>query len=714
MAVRLRIMDRADKDVLKLSRTDKGAVWEFVAKFRNNPANPGLQFKQLKGDSRLHSARVSQDYRALLLHVGDGDYLLVAVRHRKDVYDNIEDKYAYQINRVTGGIEIIDLTPVGDSIIGRIEGEGAPDGVPVDPSPAPPAVAEPAPLFGAITDADLLRLGVAEPLLPVVRQLRTEDDLLGLVDNAPELTVDVLFQLAIGKSVDEVYEEVTAPVAVEETVDPEDYAAAVARPATQVTTDDEALQAMLDEPFARWQIYLHPTQRKLVDRTYTGPTRVGGGPGTGKTIVALHRVAHLVEHLDPGADRPILLTTFNRNLAADLRARLLLLGGEKVLARVDITTVDSLAQRIVKDAGLAGKRRVIDDSRAVAEWDAMLLELGDQRFDAEFLHTEWSQVILGQALTSRADYFRVRRPGRGRSLDRSERDQIWKLTEQYTKRLEDLGLWTWRQIAAIAASVSVPRFRHVVVDEAQDLSPAHWKMLRALVPEGADDMFLAGDTHQRIYDSYVTLGSLGINIRGRSSRLTRCYRTTREILAAGMSMLTGESYDDLDGGEETLAGYRSLLYGQRPAFCGLPNWHAERDAIAAQLAAWGSPADGTVAIALPTREHVTEMIERLGDVGVEIGPDGPARPDGVHVGTMHRFKGLEYQRVIVGAVSDGLVPHASIAGLASTDPRRYQRERARYRSLLFVAATRARDGLAVFWHGNPSPFLSGVTSSDGT
>src|SRR5262249_47807577 len=157
----------------------------------------------------------------------------------------------------------------------------------------------------------------------------------------------------------------------------------------------------------------------------------------------------------------------------------------------------------------------------------------------------------------------------------------------YTKRLDDRGIWTWRQIAATAASVSGPRYQHIVIDEAQDLSAAHWKMLRAMVPEGANDIFLTGDTHQRIYDSYVALGNLGVNIRGRSARLTRCYRTTREILAAGLSMLTGESYDDLDGGEDTLAGYRSLLHGERATFHGLPTWHAERDAIVAQLDAWG-------------------------------------------------------------------------------------------------------------------------------
>jgi superfamily I DNA/RNA helicase len=533
-----------------------------------------------------------------------------------------------------------------------------------------------------------------------------------MLEEAPQLTGEVLLQLFGGASVDEVLEQVTAPVAAEEPVDTEDYLAAVERPSTPVTTDDAALQAMLDEPFARWQVYLHPTQRKLVERDYTGPTRVGGGPGTGKTIVALHRVKHLVDQLPPGSDRPILLTTFNRNLAADLRNRLLLLGGEETLSRVDILTIDKLANLVVRDAGEGEGRRLIDDSRAVQEWRDLLFELDEQRWDPEFLHAEWSQVILGQVLVTRADYFRVRRPGRGKPLSRADRDEIWQLAERFALRLQEKGVWTWRQVAAAAAlsqSASSFRYRHIVVDEAQDLSAAHWKMLRAMVAPDRNDIFLAGDTHQRIYDNYVTLGSLGINIRGRSSRLTRCYRTTRQILATAEEMLTGETYDDLDGGEEDLAGYRSLLSGPRPTLRGLRTWAEERDAIVGQLKAWGSPADGTVAVCLPTRELVGEMLVRLsadGIIAVEIGPDGPKQPDGVHVGTMHRFKGLEYRRMILGGVSDGLVPRAGIAAYADSDPVRFQRERARDRSLLFVAATRARDDLAIFWHGTRSSFLT--------
>ena len=721
----LRMLDRADKEVMKLSRADKGAVYEFTHKFRHNPDNPGLHLKSLHGDSRLMSARINRDYRALLLNIAERDFLLVAVKHRSEVYDDLS-RYAYRINRITGGIEVIDLAPVGDSIIGRVVAADSSVAVPAVPDPT---VVEPRPtsepIFGHYSDAQLLELGVAEPLLPQIRALTTEADLLELLDRAPQLTTDVLFALFDGKTYDEVRDQVTDPVRAEQPIDPEDYEAAVARPATQVTSDDEALQAMLVESFGRWQIFLHPTQRKLVERRYNGPARVGGGPGTGKTIVALHRVAYLARQLPPGTDKPILLTTFNRNLAADLRTRLMALGGEELVARVDIVNIDRLASRVVSEARAGGGRRVVNDNDVPQLWADFLIETGDAGWDADFLAAEWTQVILGQVLNSRTDYFKARRPNRGRSLNRMERDQIWRLTERFTTWLEGQGIWTWRQIAERAARLEMdraaassaessgslhrPRYRHVVVDEAQDLSAAHWKMLRAMVAAGPDDMFLTGDTHQRIYDNHVTLGSLGINIRGRSSRLTLSYRTTRQILADALQIMTGEVYDDLDGGEEDLAGYRSLLRGGQPSFRGAATWAQERDLLAEQVRAWGNPIDGSVALCVPTREFAADVIARLeadGLPAVEIGPDGPKQPDGIHVGTMHRFKGLEYQRMIIAGVSDGLVPRQLISRYRDTDPKRYQRERQRDRSLLFVAATRARDELAVSWHGTPSPFLT--------
>ncbi|MGA4980482.1 UvrD-helicase domain-containing protein [Streptomyces cellulosae] len=738
--VTLRLLDKADREILKLPRPVKGAIYDFQHKFKTNPDSAGLRLKQLQGHDKLYSARVNDEYRALLLRLSDDNWLIVSVKHRKDVYAHL-DRLTYSVNRVTGGIEYVDLQVVQEEVL---ESGTRRVTAPAEPVPSTePALPEP--LFARWSEQQLTDLGVAPSLIPVVAALTTEDQLLGLVEYAPQLTGEVLLALYDGKEYDDVLEQVTAPVAAPEPVDPEDFRTAAERPATIVTTTDEALREALEgEDFGRWKVFLHPTQVKLVGRDYSGPARVGGGPGTGKTIVALHRVKHLVERLPAGRNKPVLLTTYNKNLAADLRSRLLALGGEELLSRVEISHVDQLALRAVREAEPGNRKRIVDEAQAVREWRSLLDELGEHKWDAEFLHDEWTQVILGQAVTSRTDYFRARRAGRGRTVNRAERAEIWQLAERFAQRLDRLGMQTWDQVAERAAQLEAERarriqaidrrreeaggldnvhvadgsggwlryrYRHIVIDEAQDLRPAHWKMLRAMTAPDRNDLFLVGDTHQRIYKNQVTLGSLGINIRGRSSKLSLSYRTTRQILRSALNVLGDETYDDLDGSSETLAGYRSVLSGAVPDLHRLDDWEDEREAIAALIDSWGQVPHEQIAIAVPTNQMASETASTLARHGVravEIGPDGPRGDGGVHIGTMFRFKGLEYQRMIIGGVSDGLVPRAGVKQLRTTDAARYRLEMQRARSLLFVAATRARDSLDIFWHGDPSPFLKAL------
>ncbi|MGW4035388.1 UvrD-helicase domain-containing protein [Streptomyces sp. NPDC004778] len=750
--VTLRLLDKADKEIVKLDRAVLGAFYKFQHDFRRNPHAGGFDLKQLEGHDRLWSARVNREWRALMIRLSGDDWLLVAVKHRGHVHKNLE-RFNYGINHITGAIEYVDLQVVEESVLRRgLTPPTTPAASPSAPS-GPPAETRPdeEPLFGAYTDQQLVDLGVTQPLLPIVRKLTTDDELLGLAEYAPRHTGEVLLRLRDGVPYEEVMEQVTAPVAVaepEQNLDSDDWQAAVDRSQTVVITDDESLQSILEEgDFGRWKVFLHPTQEKLVRRRYSGPARVGGGPGTGKTIVALHRVRHLVRQLPPGHTKPVLLTTFNRNLAAELRARLLSLGGPDVLARVDIAHVDQLATRIVSEADPGNTKRRIDDAAALREWRELFVETGQTRWNAEFLSDEWNQVILGQAVSNRSDYFTARRAGRGRSVTRSERAGIWQLAERFAQRLETKGLETHRQIAERAARLEMARktridqraeareerggldnlhaeagsgawlryrYRHIVVDEAQDLSAAHWKMLRAMVPSDADDIFLVGDTHQRIYDNQVTLGSLGVHIRGRSSRLTLSYRTTREILRDAIRVLGGADYDDLDGDTDTLAGYRSVLHGTEPSLHGAPSWDKEMDLVVEQLRAWHDVPRESTAICVPTNEMVTQLADRLARAGItpsEITQDGPRGDQGVHIGTMYRFKGLEYRCLIIAGASEGLVPRASVDAWEQTDPSRHQRELHRARSLLFVAATRARDALAITWHGEPSRFLEPLLSA---
>ena len=298
-----------------------------------------------------------------------------------------------------------------------------------------------------------------------------------------------------------------------------------------------------------------------------------------------------------------------------------------------------------------------------------------------------------------------------------QRADVWRLAEQFTKRLRAGNLSTFRQVAADAARIARDqaaarryRYQHVVVDEAQDLNSAHWLLLRSMVAAGANDMFLVGDTHQRIYDSYVSLGSLGVNIRGRSAKLTLSYRSTHQILATAEALLGRQAWDDLDDGTDDLAGYRSVLRGPRPVLRGYPTWAEELAAMTAQVKDWLTT-DGasSVGVAVPTRRLRDEAARHLSDQGISVttlGNDGPRQPGAaVHVGTLHRFKGLEYQRMLVAGASAGLIPDARIAGHRESDPVRYEHDLKQARALLFVAATRARDALTITWHGTPSPFL---------
>ncbi|ASU82934.1 DNA helicase [Nocardiopsis gilva YIM 90087] len=775
--VTLRLLDKADKEIKRLPRVVKGAIYDFQYKFRENPHSPGLRLKQLKGHDRLYSARVADDYRALLLHVGDGDYILVAVRHRNEVYDNLE-RFHHQVNPVTGGIEFLEVVesttvraPGGadDAPVSSPAGSGetaeptarsvsAPVGQPTAeqckqteqaPSAAPSA-SQREPLLAAFSAEQLRELGVAEALIPLALDVTTDEKMLGLVEYAPAHSEEVLLALADGKSFGDVLESITQPVKVAEPVDVTDYSAALRRSTTRVTTEDTDLREAIEDGFGRWKVYLHPTQEKLVKRRYKGPARVSGGPGTGKTIVALHRVKYLVDRLSQGRSKAVLLTTYNRNLAGDLRKRLLDLGGQEVVDRVHIVNIDSLATQIVAEAAQGGRRRWITDAQALDEWQDMLTEIGETRWDAEFLNAEWSQVILGQAVNSRADYFRARRAGRGQRISRAQRAEIWQLVERFTMGLDEKRLWTHRQVAEIAARIKGEQaakiaayenaeaehggpllhrldqswatlrhdYQHIVVDEAQDLNPAHWKLLRAMVAEKDDDIFLVGDTHQRIYDNYVSLASLGVNIRGRSSRLTLSYRTTKQILGSALGLLGDETWDDLDDGTAHLGGYRSILQGPAPTFVRADTWDEEMNALAAQVSEWRGLADededASIAVAVPTRDMVGEVEQRLRKAGIRsatIGPDGPRVEDAVHVGTLHRFKGLEYRFVAIAGMCEGLVPRRDIERFRDADPLRCRREVQKARSLIFVAATRARDALAVSWHGAPSPFVPAKAAS---
>ncbi|MER5962781.1 UvrD-helicase domain-containing protein [Streptomyces sp. NPDC002057] len=755
---RVRASLQASADIARRGGAVQDAVNTFVRRLRADRANPALRqtFLRAAGDNGdLYLGTVDARCMVLLLSTDSGDDMqLLAVRDGAFARDELT-RLTVGINSVSGGVEVVDQSEVGANVVALSEraetGAAAPE---PDASVVPTGEAAATsnlrpPLFAAHDDQRLTELGVVPSLLPTIRKITTDEQFDKLLShNLPELTRDVLLALRDRMDPADVQRLVTDKWRPEdeEDIDVRDWARAARRAVSQAETDDDAVLGALGSGFDAWRLFLHPEQRRLAVADFKGSAKVTGGPGTGKTVVALHRVRHLVDRLGPGHTRPVLLTTYTTNLALDLRERLRDLGGEELLRRVDVKSVDLLAREVLQESR-AELGAPLDDEAAMNLWHTVRIETNQHDYDAEFLDSEFKHVILANRCGSWELYRRVSRTGRPR-VTIAQKHDIWQLVQAYRALLEaPPRQTTYAILADRAAGLEQhrmarveeqvrykneqggldlvhreagsgqwlkPRYQHVVVDEAQDLSASHWRMLRAMVRKGPNDIFLVGDAHQRIYGSRVVLGHQGIEIRGRASRrLMLNYRTTRQILGSANRLIEGAPFDDLDTGIDTLDGYRSVLTGLAPQFWRAPDRVTEMRAVATLIKerhdAHGTPYSA-MAVAVPDGSSAQEFASRLvSGFRIPVAPLGKegvrSDEDAVRIGTMHRFKGLEFQRVFLTSVGEGQVPHQRIEQYRLANPDRYRLEEQRARSLVFVAATRARDELVVTWSGKASRFL---------
>ncbi|HET8931110.1 MAG TPA: UvrD-helicase domain-containing protein [Acidimicrobiales bacterium] len=674
-------------------------VRELLTKFTAH-THAGIHLEKIRGakDARVRTVRVDQKYRGVVMAPDAGDTFVLHRILDHDAADIWVAHNRFEINPATGALEVQDLAALGavrDGLAGT--------------TPAP------RPLLDSVRDRDLVELGIPEEVLPLVAAITDTTELAALCAVLPQGQADALELLEAGFSVEEVWADLVAETDPGP-VDTGDVVAALNRPTSRarfyVAEGMEEVLDVLNQPFAAWRVFLHPNQRRFAYReTYNGPVRITGGPGTGKTVVAVHRARALADRA-AGRSEKILFTTFTRNLADAIEADLVALAGPDVLKAVDVINIDRLALRMVRAAEPISPR-IATDAECDRRFEQLVDETGSA-YSPSFLSQEWRQVVLGQGISSRDAYLAAARPGRGVPLNRRQRIEVWQAIEAFTNRLVTDGKRTYLQLSDAAAATldgrAVKPYRHVIVDEAQDLHPSQWRLLRAIVPETTNDLFIVGDAHQRIYDHAVTLSRVGINIRGRSHRLRLNYRTTREILRWSLGLLRGEPFDDLDGATDSLDGYRSHLYGPEPTLCDFVGRPDELRALAEQVTEWiaSGVEPATIGIAARTGSLVASAAESLAAHGIPTatlaGSDAKDRTS-VAIGTMHRLKGLEFSCVAVIDVDAAHVPLPVAVTPASEDRIEHDRTLRRECSLLFVACTRARDELWIGWAGKASPFL---------
>jgi superfamily I DNA/RNA helicase len=701
---RLAIAKSFMAEYARLDADARRAVEALVTEFARRPHAWRYLEKPRQGrDDRVRLFRVNSLWRGVVLAPDSGDtYCLVTILPHEKAFA-FAAGHRFSVNQALGVLETRDeqaiqqLRPALQSAASRPDGRR---------------------LFGDVTDEDLTRLGVDSQVLALVRLLASEADLERLQLALPDAQYGVLYALASGMTVEEAWAELArlAPGGrPPERVDQHDLVSAMERSSGEITfvNEKEELPLILARPFAAWRTFLHPAQRDVAYRpSYAGPAQVTGGPGTGKTVTVLHRAAFLAARAatSPQEGPPVLVTTFSGSLAEALESQLDLLIGDPAVRRlVEVLTVDRLAWGVVSRA--RGNPVIAGQGELRSRW-ARAAEQAGLAFSPAFLTSEWEQVILARDLRTEQAYRSCPRAGRGRPLTRAQRGQVWQAAQRVTAELAAAGESTPLQLASEAAGLlgqpGPPRYRHILVDEAQDLHLAQWRLLRAAAAPGPDDLFIAADPHQRIYDSRVSLASLGISVRGRSRRLSLNYRTTEEILAWTVPLLGDEPVTGLDDEVDSLLGYRSPTRGQRPQLAMAASRAGEFAALAARIRGWLNtgiepPAIGVAARSAGLARQAREALQADGIMTVPL--RGRGDPQAVRVGTMHAMKGLEFQAVAVIGVEQGGVPAPAALTPEAEDAATRAQDLQRERCVLFAACTRARDQLFVSGTGEPSPFL---------
>lgn len=679
-----------------LPKAQQGKVTAFINKFRNDLTAPGINFEKIEGgvDKNICSVRIDLTYRGIVVKMKEsGVYMLLWVDHHDEAYAWAKNKKC-SINKTTGSVQIFDVQQ------GAVEEE-------VSKEPG---------IFAGLTDEVLVRIGLPEEQYEMIRNIATLDDLYAKKSGIPEEAYEGLEWIGNGFELDEVLETLY-PEQEKVNVKDGDYAAALQTDASKKTfvivEGEDELEAIMSEPLEKWRIFLHPTQRKVVNKKFAGPARVLGGAGTGKTVVAMHRAKKLAAELEPG--KKILFTTYTKNLAEDIKVNLKKICTMEEMKKIEVINLDAWVSNFLNGQGY--EYNIVYDTDIDNVWNsAIAYAAGDLNFLPTFYKDEWVKVVQSQEVYTLQAYAKAPRLGRGVRLDRKKKMQIWEVFEEYQNIMDEkqfrdteTAMYECRKI--VEKKYPDGQYASIIVDEGQDLSPSAFRLLRTLAGEQHEnDIFIVGDSHQRIYRNKAVLSKCGINIKGRSSYLRINYRTTEEIRKFAFALLNGVSFDDLDDEYDNGKGVQSLTHGQKPEIKECKTPEEEMSYIVEKIQALQAAGVDQKNICIVARTHklLDAYIAGLQNAGMKSFEIKANKIDdrsfeGVRIATMHRVKGLEFDHVFVAAVNKKVLPFGSKADFE--DDVSLEEFRTGEKCLLYVALTRARKSAYISCFGGLSELV---------
>jgi len=695
--MKLFIHDKCMEQLFELPKSTQKKVLEFQRKFRENSKSSAINFEAISTfkDQQLRTARIDDKYRAIVKAPVTGDnYYLLWVDNHDEAMDWAKNKvFHWNDNTDTAQIFTAPEAKIANTTTEEI-------------SKAPH-------LFDDYTEEQLLQIGVPSQTVSLVRSLKDLNELGESEKYIPTDAFENLFYLTEGLNIELLIAEINEGKS--KATELEAKVNSINNKRSFVEVDDDLMSEIINGDLSKWQIYLHPSQRKLVEPDFKGSVRVTGGAGTGKTVVALHRLKKLTSILLDGDDRKIVFTTFTNALTQNLTVLADKLNIDK--SKIVITNIDTLVRDLAKEYNLVDKNvRILDfyNSKSSYElWDDFL-EQNLTEFDTFFLTAEYQNVILFNDIQNLEEYLKVSRIGRGKPISRKVKMEIWELVEKYNSKKKEENYIDRAELFNLVTnhlkSLPLRPFKNVIADEVQDLSNVELRFLRALVEEKVNDLFLVGDPYQKIYARKINFTASGISIRGnRSKQLKINYRTSEEIKRLAVTAVQGIKYDDFDGETEKLNGYLSLFHGEQPTYEVFKTKSDELNAIInhiSELKEKGFKMND-IALAFRTKEALKEVKTALHKSKIPFTDNATvgSSNSGVILSTFHGLKGLEFKAVILCDVNNRTVPFM-IHKMDTME----QQEKEDYlnseKSLLYVAITRAISILKIVGTGIKSNFLN--------
>ncbi|MEU6312523.1 UvrD-helicase domain-containing protein [Streptomyces sp. NPDC047014] len=462
----------------------------------------------------------------------------------------------------------------------------------------------------------------------------------------------------------------------------------------------EAREASIEQ----WMTFLHPDQVALVRRNWSGPARISGPAGTGKTVVALHRAVHLARR----TTGRILYVTFANNLPR-VQSTFLRAMAPAVADRVDFRSLHSWAQEFLQERGVPVR---LSGGKAETAFSLAWKNVGREGPLAgldpapRYWREEIDYVVKGRGLTRFEEYATVPRRRRQARLHRTHRQWVWELYEAYEALRAERGVHDFNDVLSLAlaeaAEEEAPRYAAVIVDEVQDLTLVGVRLLHALVGDVPNGLLLVGDGQQTVYPGGFRLTDAGIDIRGDRGQVLRTnYRNSERILDAALAVVADDAFEDLDG--QRTPGRRDvdLTYHDGDVVrVAAPTLDAHDRELVRAVRDLPDGALADTALLCASRAALEHYQRVLSRAGIPVCPlesyDGHV-VGAVKLGTYRRAKGLEFKNVFLPRHDEVFATGRPGEAAGGTETAQTVKERGELlRSQLFVAMTRARD---LLWLG---------------